>query len=406
MNQILLKRIRFVLIAITVLLLAISFFYKNTNVNPNKEKTEKESETESFSIEGNRILLSEETRRTLSVEVLELELSNYSNSIELTGEIQADPDATQSIGTRLPGRIVRIAKKEGEYTRKGELLVVMDSPEVARLRSKYKSSLSRYSTAKKNEERIQELLKMKLSSDQELRNAESEARSWEMEMKADREALTLQGISPDGTGTVVNFYSPISGTILQRFVAPGDIVSANTNFISIGNLNKLWFTAKAFEKDLSWIKIGKKVTVALNAYPQEEFIGRITYTGSVIDPENRTIPARIELTNPSGKLKIGMYGVARINTESKQDQTVTQDSGFQDKTILIPESSLVTIDNISGVFVQLEDMEYEWREVKSGSVRNDMIPVWEGLKQGESIVVKGSYSLKSLFLKSSFGEDE
>lgn len=348
------------------------------------------------------VTLTETSRAKIPILTIQLGTTQLRSQVELTGEIQADPDTTQTLGTRIPGRILSIHKKEGDRVKKGDLLVEMDSPDIARLRSKFQVSQSRYFAAQKNFERTQELAKLKLASDQEARNAEAESRSWELEMKADREALEVLGISAQSQTTKLSYRSPLSGTLLRRLVAPGDSVAANTNFVVVGNLDRVWFTANVFEKDLSKVVKGKTVSVRLNAYPDEDFSGVVTYLGSGLDPNTRTLPARIELKNPDGRIKIGLSGRALLE-EGGLDKTADDNSIA---SLAIPETALFTYQNETFVFVQESDLVYEWRKVRVGALTDGYYPVREGLSKGETVVTKGGYSLKAILLKSTFGEDE
>jgi cobalt-zinc-cadmium efflux system membrane fusion protein len=401
------KRLRLILIIITILLLVGTILYKkfyssSLTLNSGENSNEKGEDAPLNSDQENILVLTENTRSKLPIQIIQASEKEYSSRIEISGEIQADPDSTQTIGTRIPGKIIKIYKKEGDTVKKGEILVEMDSPEISRLRSKYQSSNSRYFTAKKNADRIRELTEMKLASDQEARNAEAEAKNWELELKADKEALTTNGISADSSGTRVIYRSPISGHLIRRMVQPGDLVSENTNFLVVANLNSVWFTAQVFEKDLSYLKKGMAVTILLNAYPNQTFTGRLTYIGSSVDSITRTIPARVSVSNSEGLLKIGLFGKAVLNEEnpklgSREAQLVQ---------VMIPESSLLNYNNETAVFIQNSDLEYEWRVVEVGDPQEGWLPIISGIQKGERVVSNGSYSLKAIFLKSTFGEED
>lgn len=381
------------------------FYQKNTqssktlnsmslNENPLKENEN-----------GNIFQITEDSRYKIPIQIADASSEAFNSSVELTGEITADPDTTQTIGTRLKGKVLEIRKKEGDFVRKGEVIVVMDSTEVARLKSKYLTSLAKLEATQKNTERIKELVKIKLAADQEARNAEAESLTWEMEVKADKENLIMNEIpipkSNDSSSssnlqqnTKIYLRSNISGTLITRHVTPGNIVAENTVFVTIANLNTVWFAARAFEDDLKYLKLGQEVNVELNAYPDQKFIGKLSYIGSTLEKETRSIPARITLSNPKQELKIGLFGKALLNVGSV----------LQDK-ILIPDSCVLTINGKDGVFIQLNDLNYEWREIKLGGTQGQLVAIEEGLKNGDKIVSNGAYSLKALYLKHTFGEE-
>lgn len=371
---------------------------KNLNILTNESNI---SETSSDAV----FQLSEDSRYKIPIQVTEASNEEFNSAIELTGEITADPDNTQTIGTRLKGKVLEIRKKEGDFVRKGDIIVVMDSPEVARLKSKYLTSLAKLKATQKNTERIKELVKIKLAADQEARNAEAESLTWEMEVKADKENLIMNDIpipknnldSPSADSnqnTKIYLRSSISGTLIMRHVSPGNIVAENTIFVTVANLNTVWFAARAFENDLKYLKLGENVKVSINAYPDQIFTGKLSFIGSSLEKDTRSVPARITLNNSNNLLKIGLFGKALLNVDSiKQDK------------ILIPDTCLLTINGKDGVFIQINDLTYEWKEIKLGGKQGNLISIEEGLKNGDKIVSSGAYSLKAIFLKHTFGEE-
>ncbi|MCG9874779.1 MAG: efflux RND transporter periplasmic adaptor subunit [Leptospiraceae bacterium] len=371
---------------------------KNLNILTNESNI---SETSSETV----FRLSEDSRYKIPIQIAEASNEEFNSAIELTGEITADPDNTQTIGTRLKGKVLEIRKKEGDPVRKGDILVVMDSPEVARLKSKYLTSLAKLQATQKNTERIKELVKIKLAADQEARNAEAESLTWEMEVKADKENLIMNDIpipknnldsqsADSNQNTKIYLRSSINGTLIMRHVSPGNIVAENTIFVTVANLNNVWFAARAFENDLKFLKLGENVKVSINAYPDQIFTGKLSFIGSSIEKETRSIPARITLNNSNNLLKIGLFGKALLNVDSiKQDK------------ILIPDSCLLTINGKDGVFIQINDLTYEWKEIKLGGTQGKLISIEEGLKNGDKIVSSGAYSLKAIYLKHTFGEE-
>lgn len=371
---------------------------KNLNILTNESNI---SETSSDAV----FQLSEDSRYKIPIQVTEASNEEFNSAIELTGEITADPDNTQTIGTRLKGKVLEIRKKEGDFVRKGDIIVVMDSPEVVRLKSKYLTSLAKLQATQKNTERIKELVKIKLAADQEARNAEAESLTWEMEVKADKENLIMNDIpipknnldSPSADSnqnTKIYLRSSISGTLIMRHVSPGNIVAENTIFVTVANLNTVWFAARAFENDLKYLKLGENVKVSINAYPDQIFTGKLSFIGSSLEKDTRSVPARITLNNSNNLLKIGLFGKALLNVDSiKQDK------------ILIPDTCLLTINGKDGVFIQINDLTYEWKEIKLGGKQGNLISIEEGLKNGDKIVSSGAYSLKAIFLKHTFGEE-
>ncbi len=107
--------------------------------------------------------------------------------------------------------------------------------------------------------------------------------------------------------------------MLTRNAVVGQPVGANEIVATIAELTHVWFAARVFEKDLGDVREGAKVEVRLNAYPKESFTGVVDYLGRQVDPAARTVTARVVLQNRDGLLRIGLFGVARVQVGGGAD---------------------------------------------------------------------------------------
>ncbi|HNH10042.1 MAG TPA: efflux RND transporter periplasmic adaptor subunit, partial [Leptospiraceae bacterium] len=200
--------------------------------------------------------------------------------------------------------------------------------------------------------------------------------------------------SRSGDAAVGRIYitSPLTGIALARDAVPGAQVDASAVLGTVGDISEVWFMIKIFEKDLSKIREGTGARIILNAYPGETFEGRVDFIGNQIDPGSRTVNGRIVLKNRESRAKIGLFGKALIDI---QDDSVLQ----------IRSSALFESDRKKFVFVERSKGEYEAREVRTGRVSEDSLEILSGVIEGEKIIIKGVFSLKSVHLKSTFGEE-
>jgi len=313
----------------------------------------------------------------------------------------ADPDRVTKVSARISGRVTEVRFIEGVRVRKGQILAVIESPEAARSRSKYISTFSRVNAVQKNAKRIRELVNLKLAAEQEAINAESELKIQEAELKADKGNLHALGIpipdinSMEGSGNEnsgrIEILSPIDGVVLTREVVKGSQVDAISNLATIGNLDSVWFMVKLFEKDLGKVSEGDTARVKLNPYPEEEFEGRLTYIGNQIDPGSRTVSGRIVITNKNHMAKIGLFGKAELYISDYD-------------VIAISVDAIANIDGKDFVFIEEKPGEYKPREVKLGRRNKSIVEIVSGVQTGEYVVDRGIFTLKSTFLKSTFGE--
>lgn len=360
---------------------------------------EKKKETNNFQF-PEKIVLTKEFIDSSGISVIEIKRSELQESISLTGEVAFDPDRVSQISARIPGRISRVDFVEGSIVKQGASLVEMESPEASRLRSKYLASFTRAMVTQKNMKRIKELLEMRLTSEQELLNAESEYKVMDAELRTDRTNLQVQGIPiPDlenklesGLGKII-IRSPLNGIALSRDAIPGKQVDVNSILGVVGDISHVWFLVKIFEKDLSLLQKGSFAKVHLNALPGIIFEGSLEHIGSQVDLGTRTISGRIVIQNPEFKAKIGLFGKAEIIV-------------VRSDVLVVPIKSFFEWDKKKYVFLQSGYLTFSPRIVELGESSKDVIEILSGIEEGERVVTEGMFTLKSIFLKTTFGEEQ
>jgi cobalt-zinc-cadmium efflux system membrane fusion protein len=152
-----------------------------------------------------------------------------------------------------------------------------------------------------------------------------------------------------------------------------------------------------FEKDLSRLHVGANAEVQLNAYPDERFAGGVEYIGKQVDPNARTLTARIRLQNREGKLSVGLFGTAFVSTAEK---------GTRKSVLVVPRSALTDVAAKPVVFVRHPDGDFELHDIVLGESAGGKVEIVSGLREGEDVVVDGVFTLKSAVLKTTFAEDE
>jgi RND family efflux transporter MFP subunit len=154
--------------------------------------------------------------------------------------------------------------------------------------------------------------------------------------------------------------------------------------LTVINLERVWVIANIFERELAGLRLGDLAEVTVEAYPNRNFAGHVTYIGDEVDRITRVVRTRIEVPNPDHVLKPGMFARAAINTDSAQE------------VVVAPESAIYEVDGKPVVFVPSGDGGYSVRQVKLGSRGNETVEILAGLKQGDEVVAKGGLVLKSL----------
>jgi multidrug efflux pump subunit AcrA (membrane-fusion protein) len=130
-----------------------------------------------------------------------------------------------------------------------------------------------------------------------------------------REQLDVLDKEFDATGKVpTNFVvtSPINGIVVRKEINPGQYVQVGQTAYAVADLSTLWLKAKVYEADIPLVKIGQRVDVVVDALPNETFRATVTFLAFTLDPETRTLDARIEVKNADLRLKPGMFATAVI----------------------------------------------------------------------------------------------
>lgn len=321
-------------------------------------------------------------------------------TVDLTGEVVADPDRAVRVAARVPGRIVEVRFKEGERVKAGAILVVIESPELARARAGFAASQARGQSAQKNAERLGSLARTGLAAEQEVSGANAEARALQAEAAAAQRTLQSFGLPVSElsqSGSRLELRARIEGFIISRNATLDQTVTAEHVLAEIVNLDRAYFLGRLFEKNLERVQAGVPAEVRLNAYSKEVFVGKVESIGKQLDPIARTVVARIAIDNRADLLKVGLFGMARVNSSEAEPE---------ESTLVVPLTAVTQIADRDVVFVQHPDSDFEVHPVKLGRTASGQVQILSGLRAGEQVVVEGVFTLKSAVLKSTFGEED
>ncbi len=327
-----------------------------------------------------------------------------SKVLTLSGEIAADPDKTAKVSAPLAGRIESISFQEGSKVNKGDVLALLRVPELGRVRGALASVQARAGAARAKVNRLKPLVAKNLAPVHELEQAEAEATALESEAKA--LSMELVSVGSQGNGAMLALRAPLAGVLVQRNAVAGQPVAPDTVIATIVDLSSLWFLGRAFEQDLHKLKLGAPAEVELNAYPGEFFGGTLSFLSSQVDPSARSITARVLLSAPPGKLRLGLFGQARISLLS---DTEAQGAPENELKLVVPRSAVIDLAGKPVVFARHSEGKeelFEVHEVTLGEGAQGKVMILSGLREGEDVVVEGAFSLKSLVLKGVFAEEE
>ncbi len=318
-------------------------------------------------------------------------------TLALPGELTADPDRLATVASPVSGRIERVNFREGSAVKKGDALATLRVPDIAKAKADYAVSRAKLLAARGNSDRLNELATKGLASEQEVTSAQADADALLAQSRAADELLRAIGAGPNAINSELTLRAPIAGVVISRDAVVGQPVTSDQTIATIADLSEAWFLARVFEKDLQRVKTGARAEVRLNAYAEQRFEGTVEYIGRQIDPMARTLTARIRVQNSANLLSAGLFGVAFV-------ETAAHEAGAE--VLVVPQTAIVSIGDKPSVFVLESAGDFLLHEVVLGSHALGKTQVVSGLREGEQVVIEGAFTLKSIVLKSTFGEED
>jgi cobalt-zinc-cadmium efflux system membrane fusion protein len=312
--------------------------------------------------------------------------------LRVPGEVKADQTRLVDVSPLVPGRVIEVNVVVGDRVRPGQILARVDSTELGLAQSEYLKAQARLAVAERALERAHQLLEAKVIGSGEYQRREGETLVARAEHRAAADRLMLLGMKQAEMGLLAReqrinskaaIRSPLEGTVIKRNVTTGEVIDSKTVLFVITDLRRLWVLADVHEKDIPKVQLGQLVEIEVTPYPDEKFRGVILHVGEVIEPATRTVKVRSEVPNPDGRLKPEMFATIAIETTAEE------------RVLSIPSSAVQKDKGRDLVFVQTAPDRFEAREVTVGSAVQDRVPVLKGLVEGEKIVTKGAFTLKS-----------
>lgn len=314
--------------------------------------------------------------------------------LPVTGTITYDANRVSHIGPRTDGRIVRLTADVGERVRDGQALAVLESPEVGQVRAEEHRAEALVKIARENYDRERRLEQQGISSRKELLDAEAELRRAEADLLSARETLRALGAG-NGEGGRFALTAPFAGAVVARDASLGEMASPADQLFTIANLDRLWIELDVYERDLARIARGQRVDVTTAAYPNRAFPGTIVYVGDILDPQKRTVRARVEIPNADRALRPGMFATARIQVASGGVAAVA-----------VPQDAVQELEGKKVVFVPGDRPgEFRAQPIEVGEQTDGgRVIVLSGLQPNSRVVTSGAFALRSELAKGEIGE--
>jgi cobalt-zinc-cadmium efflux system membrane fusion protein len=323
------------------------------------------------------------------VQVVTIQPTRLTRTLRLTGAVAYNAFKTTPVITQVGGPVSRILVVPGQKVTVGQPMLDVSSPDYSQLLDAYLKAADSSRLAEKNYAREKDLYQHHAVAQRDLEQAESDRNQAQADLNAAEQGMKILGIrnpselAKSATSAQIPVLAPISGEVVERLVSPGQVVQAGqTQAFTISDLSTVWVLANVYQADLALVRSGDDVAVQTDAYPGT-FHGRISYVSPALDPNTRTLQARIVVDNPGEKLKKDMYC------------TVTVTAGSISNAIAVPDSSILRDDNNQPfVYVAIGANQFGRRDVEIGQSENEQIQILKGVSVGERVVGDGSLFLQ------------
>jgi cobalt-zinc-cadmium efflux system membrane fusion protein len=299
------------------------------------------------------------------------------SQLRVTGTVNPDISRNVPVISVASGRVVEIKARLGDYVKKGQVLLRVQSSDVAVAYSDYQKAVADEQLTRTQLERAQLLYDKGAISLNDLQVAQDLDAKAKVDVKTTAEKLRVLGNTeleqPSG---IVDIRAPISGFITDQQVTGASGVQglSSTNPFTISDLTYVWILCDVYENDMANVHIGEKTEIRLNAYPGQTFSGTISNVGPVLDPNLRTAKVRIEMKNP-GLMRVGMFVTATFHGKDKKTYAA------------VPATAVLHLHDRDWVYIPLKDKKFRRIEVSGGEMLpGNMQEVVSGLEPGQQVV--------------------
>jgi membrane fusion protein, heavy metal efflux system len=350
----------------------------------------------------NVVFATEDQLKNLTIEPVAAR--DFTVDRDVTGRVGFNEDRLTPVFPAYSGRVVEALATKGQFVRKGQPLLVIESPDyveaqnnLAIARGDLDRAAVNLQTAQVSAERARRLFTYEAISKKDLQSSEAALALAMSELQRSRGALRVAQARLELFGKTagavrrlkaggdrhITIASPISGTVVERQVGPGQVVKpdAPAPLFQISDLSDLWVHGDVFESDLAHIRLGAPAKISVESYPDRVFPARVTFINPTVDPVTRTVHVRCRVSNPRGLLKPEMFARMTIVAAAKQSVPV------------IPASAVVGSGELSFVLVEEAPGRFRKRKVEIGHEVDSSVMINSGLKIGDRIVTKGAVLL-------------
>lgn len=388
---------------------------------------------------NNNITISPETEAALGLTTEKVTFREVDFAVKTTGEVLANANLTTHVSVPVTGRVIKVNVNVGDQVREGQIIATIRSQDIeqaeadllqnaAQVKADLKRDLlqidsditqnqAQLGLSQSTYQRVKGLLDEKIASRADYEAAKTQYDKDKISLDAlhnkriatvslSKERLQLiteplkqklrllglsdvfieQVIKSGELNPILPVVSPETGVVTERLINAGELADPSKSLFTIANFTSVWLKADVYEKDIAKVKEGQPIELTVDSFPGRKFKGTLNYVADSINSDTRTLTVRAEVPNPGNLLKPKMFARMRIFVGKA-------------RVLTVPKVAVQDDQSAKVVYVPIGQGHYRQQKIKLGGEAGELDEVLSGLKDGDSVVVKGSFELHSEALK-------
>jgi membrane fusion protein, heavy metal efflux system len=333
--------------------------------------------------QGEKIFVPEGSALRSRLTVAPASAQAVSPKLSLPAVVESDPARTFAVLTPLSGRLVTLNVALGDRVKRGQVLAVIDSPDLGQAYDDDAKAADTLKLTDKNLGRQEAQNKLGVASDRDLDQARSDRAQAAAEYARTQARLKMLGepLQLKGSPHLLTVAAPTGGSVTTLAVAPGNMINDPTQpLMTIADLSTIWVTALVAEKDVAAVSKNQDAQVNLVAYPDRVLHGKVLFVSDVIEPDSRRNKIRIAFSNSDYALRPNMFATVTL-------------TGLEQSHVVLPNSALLMNNDRTSVFVATAPWTFERRTVDPQLEEGASVAIRSGVMPGEQVVIKGGILL-------------
>jgi cobalt-zinc-cadmium efflux system membrane fusion protein len=333
--------------------------------------------------QGNRIFVPESSPLRQRLTVMAAAAQPESPLIHAPGIVESDPARTVTVLPPGTGRVHELKVALGDRVQRGQLLALIDSPDVAQAYDDNDKAASAATLSARILQYQEAQVKIGAASQRDLEQARSDNEQAQAEWLRSREHLRAMGAAEDARGEarLLALRAPVPGSVTALATAAGATINDDTQpVMTVADLSVVWVTALVAEKDLTQVKRDQDADVAVDAYSGRTLHGKVLFVSDVLEADSHRNKVRIAFANPDYALRPNMFATVTLRGEPR-------------RRVVLPSSALLMNNDRTSVFVATAPWTFERRAVEALLEESSTVTIAAGVEPGEQVVVRGGILL-------------